>query len=148
MGKRIALYVVLLAFVVTGMVGCASAPKKMQEEVKGLKTKVETLETKVEGVETKQAEVERVTTEQAQALEELKTAKTYKTNIGIRKSVSADVKEIQVCLKNAGFYNGTIDGIKGPQTKTAIKEFQKANGLTADGVVGNKTWDVLGKYSQ
>lgn len=56
------------------------------------------------------------------------------------------VREIQMALKNAGYYTGEVDGIKGPLTKRAIEEFQKANGLEADGKVGPKTWAVLGKY--
>jgi len=52
-------------------------------------------------------------------------------------------QEIQVALKNAGFYNGVIDGKSGPMTKKAIEEFQKANGLKADGKVGTKTWSLL-----
>ena len=52
-------------------------------------------------------------------------------------------KEIQQALKNAGFYHGTIDGKLGPKTREAIKEFQRANGLKADGVIGRQTWDTL-----
>lgn len=54
--------------------------------------------------------------------------------------------EIQAALKNAGFYAGEVDGKIGARTKKAIAEFQKANGLTADGKVGPKTWNVLSKY--
>ncbi|MFH1269993.1 MAG: peptidoglycan-binding domain-containing protein, partial [Candidatus Omnitrophota bacterium] len=54
--------------------------------------------------------------------------------------------EIQTALRNSGFYAGAIDGKRGPQTKKAIMDFQKANGLDADGKVGTKTWAVLGKY--
>jgi len=55
-------------------------------------------------------------------------------------------KEIQTALKNAGLYAGTIDGKTGPRTKKAILDFQKANGLKADGKVGPKTWAALEKY--
>ncbi len=57
-------------------------------------------------------------------------------------------KEIQTALKNAGYYNGSVDGKIGPMTKRAIEEFQKANGLGADGKVGPKTWSALGRYLQ
>lgn len=40
--------------------------------------------------------------------------------------------------------NLKADGIFGPLTEEAVKEFQKANGLVADGVVGNATWSKLG----
>ncbi|MBU1726744.1 MAG: peptidoglycan-binding protein [Candidatus Omnitrophica bacterium] len=56
------------------------------------------------------------------------------------------VVEIQKALKNAGYYNGPIDGKIGSMTNSAIKEFQQANGLEVDGKVGPKTWAVLGAY--
>ena len=55
-------------------------------------------------------------------------------------------QEIQTALKNAGFYTGEIDGKIGPLSKKAIKEFQVANNLQADGKVGQKTWAVLSQY--
>ena len=54
--------------------------------------------------------------------------------------------EIQNALKNAGYYAAAIDGNIGPLSKKAIEEFQKANGLQADGKVGPKTWAVLSTY--
>lgn len=54
--------------------------------------------------------------------------------------------QIQRALKNAGFYDGPIDGKIGPKTKTAIIKFQKAKGLKADGIVGKRTTAELNKY--
>ncbi|MCX5704706.1 MAG: peptidoglycan-binding domain-containing protein [Candidatus Omnitrophica bacterium] len=54
--------------------------------------------------------------------------------------------DIQTALKNAGYYSGSIDGKIGLKSKKAIEDFQKANGLTADGKVGPKTWAALSKY--
>jgi len=54
--------------------------------------------------------------------------------------------EIQTALKHAGFYTGNLDGKLGPKSKKAIVDFQSANGLKADGKVGPKTWEILGKY--
>jgi len=39
------------------------------------------------------------------------------------------VKEAQQALQQAGLYKGKVDGKFGPQTKAAVKEFQKENGL-------------------
>jgi len=55
-------------------------------------------------------------------------------------------KQVQIALQKAGFYKGKIDGKIGPQTKEAIKAFQKAKGLKADGAVGAQTWAELNKY--
>lgn len=56
------------------------------------------------------------------------------------------MSQIQAALKKAGLYKGDIDGKSGPQTKSAIKEFQRSKGLIADGIVGQKTWDELTEY--
>ena len=56
-----------------------------------------------------------------------------------------DVKELQTLLDKHGFPCGEIDGIFGPATDKAVKSFQKANGLTVDGKVGEKTWAALRK---
>ena len=55
-------------------------------------------------------------------------------------------QDIQTALKNAGFYQGVIDGNIGPKTKQAIKDFQYKNSLAVDGKVGLKTWGKLSTY--
>ena len=55
-------------------------------------------------------------------------------------------QQIQEALKNAGLYDGKVDGSIGPKTKKAIEAFQTQNGLTADGKVGAKTWAKLGVH--
>ena len=57
-------------------------------------------------------------------------------------------KKIQQALKNAGYYQGDIDGKLGKQSRQAIRDFQKANNLKVDGKVGENTWAVLKEYSQ
>ena len=58
-----------------------------------------------------------------------------------------EVKSMQRKLKNWGYYTGSVDGIFGNQTLTAVKYFQRKNGLTADGIVGKKTLSALGMSS-
>ena len=55
-----------------------------------------------------------------------------------------EVKQIQTKLKNWGYYDGNVDGIFGSKTESAVKSFQRKNGLQADGVVGDKTLKALG----
>ena len=52
---------------------------------------------------------------------------------------SEAVRAVQKRLKELGYYKGLADGDFGPATETAVKEFQRANGLSADGKVGEKT---------
>ena len=59
-------------------------------------------------------------------------------------SRSQEVRDIQTVLKKWGYYNGNIDGIFGTATKKAVVSFQKNNGLTPDGIVGQKTLAALG----
>jgi len=54
------------------------------------------------------------------------------------------VKKVQTKLKNWGYYKGSVDGIYGKQTKSAVQYFQRRNGLTADGIVGKKTAAAMG----
>ena len=52
---------------------------------------------------------------------------------------SEAVRAVQKRLKELGYYNGSADGDFGPATEAAVKAFQKANGLKADGKVGKQT---------
>ena len=54
--------------------------------------------------------------------------------------------DIQKALKGAGYYSGEIDGKIGPDSREALRGFQRDNGLTADGVCGRQTWTKLKTY--
>jgi peptidoglycan hydrolase-like protein with peptidoglycan-binding domain len=55
------------------------------------------------------------------------------------------VAAVQVALKRVGLYNATVDGVRGPITRSAIASFQRRRGLSVDGVVGPQTRRAFGK---
>lgn len=62
----------------------------------------------------------------------------------LRKNDSGDnVAQLQEALIQLGYLSGTADGNYGTATVSAVKEFQKANGLTEDGTAGEETQKVL-----
>ena len=59
-------------------------------------------------------------------------------------SRGTEVRTIQEKLKRWGYYSGSVDGIYGSQTVSAVKSFQKKNGLTVDGIAGTQTIKAMG----
>ena len=53
------------------------------------------------------------------------------------------VRKLQELLNARGYDCGAVDGIFGVKTRAAVIAFQKANGLSADGIVGPLTWGKL-----
>ncbi len=48
------------------------------------------------------------------------------------------VAEVQRRLASAGYYHGAIDGLIGPQTRRAIRAFERAHGLRVDGLIDDE----------
>lgn len=55
-----------------------------------------------------------------------------------------EVRRIQTTLKRLGLYAGSVDGIYGAKTVSAVKQFQRNCGLVVDGIAGPKTLLYLG----
>ncbi len=121
----------------TLLAGCAHAGRRTAE-ADALKTRVDSLESQVAVLN--------------QRLEEVSAAQPAAqadTGVSARPSTAKtrlSIRQIQKALVSAGYYKGTVDGKQGPQTKKAIKEFQQAQGLKADGIVGSATSEALAKY--
>lgn len=58
-------------------------------------------------------------------------------------SQGTEVTEVQALLKLLGYYTGAINGVYEESTANAVFQFQKAAGLSPDGIVGTDTWGRL-----
>ena len=54
----------------------------------------------------------------------------------------AKVRAVQSQLNGSGT-GISVDGAFGPATATAVKNFQTSKGLSADGIVGDNTWNKM-----
>jgi preprotein translocase subunit SecF len=140
MHKKWVVFVALFIFVFS-LTGCATARKKREMELQGLRNQISVLEAQVQ---TKDEEINGLKDALSKAAEE-KEVLTKKKVIGEVKA-RPNAKQIQVALRNAGYNPGRIDGRLGKQTKDAIRAFQKNNNLAVDGKVGKQTWNLLKEY--
>jgi len=145
MVKKAVMILGLAAFIFS-ISGCATAKKQNDMEMQGLRNQVSVLENQLRSKDDEinglKEELDKAN-QQKESVVVLKTGK--KKAIGEVKS-RPNIKQIQSALFNAGYNPGAIDGKMGKQTRDAIKAFQKANNITADGKVGKKTWQILSPY--
>jgi len=137
------LLIIVLALSVSG---CATSKKTKaaNEQIQALQARVNEMEVelkdKQDTIDTLEAELEKMSAEMC--------ARTRAGKEAGKPSLKKTPKNIQRALKNAKLYTGSIDGRIGKNTKNAIREFQKLNGLKADGIVGKRTWAALKKFLQ
>ncbi|RKR03699.1 lytic murein transglycosylase [Maricaulis maris] len=55
----------------------------------------------------------------------------------------SQTREVQAGLNALGFDSGTPDGLAGPNTRAALRAFQRAHGLLADGYVGRAMYEAV-----
>jgi murein DD-endopeptidase MepM/ murein hydrolase activator NlpD len=63
-------------------------------------------------------------------------------------AADARIAALQVALRANGVYDGTVDGLSGPQTEQAVRLIQKRAKIAVDGVVGPQTRKALGKLGR
>lgn len=69
------------------------------------------------------------------------------TSVLKKGSSGSEVRQVQQRLKTLGWLSGSADGDFGDATEAAVMAFQKASGLTADGIVGKSTLAKLNSNS-
>ncbi len=80
----------------------------------------------------------------AAAMERKGTSTSTSSSGVIQEGSQGDaVSQLQRDLKQLGYYYADITGNVGSKTVAAIKDFQEKNGLTADGVAGDKTLKAI-----
>jgi hypothetical protein len=91
---------------------------------------------------------------QDQAMTQDQTSRQQESQIGERSQKgeqhyqaqmsSEEIRQVQQKLTEMGFHAGEVDGQWGPQTQSAIKNFQQQKGLEPTGQLDKKTMDELG----
>lgn len=61
----------------------------------------------------------------------------------VKGDTKQNITAVQTRLKELGYYKISVDGIWGPKTLAAVKNFQRDYGLTVDGIVGARTEKAL-----
>jgi len=135
--KRVLAVVVVIFPVLMLFSGCATTGSK---EMGSLKNRVSALEERQDVIESRSRAVSTGVT-YVSAVERPALSTAFKTS---QKTLSGMTKkDFQTALKKAGYYSGPIDGKIGPKTRKAITDFQAANNLKVDGVVGSQTKSAL-----
>ncbi|MBS5682270.1 MAG: N-acetylmuramoyl-L-alanine amidase [Clostridium sp.] len=72
-------------------------------------------------------------------------ANTYNACINVRKGAEGNITYLIQAMLVCHSFDIDADGIFGPATKNAVKNFQSRNGLSQDGIVGKNTFNKLFK---
>lgn len=147
----------LLMIIVVSVSGCATF-RRDNSVTTQLQMRVGELEREIQSKDQRIADLEYKVKDLMYDVKKMEGRKTARTPIissdasmppkvkGETIRLDVDHKDVQQALKNAGYYEGAIDGKVGSGTKAAILQFQKDNGLKSDGLLGQETWAVLRGY--
>ena len=70
---------------------------------------------------------------------------TYNACINVRRGAEGNITWLIQSMLICKLFNINADGIFGSATESAVREFQKRNGLSQDGIVGKNTFNKLFK---
>ncbi len=131
--------------------GCAT--KKTKKDISALQAQVGALTDEVTRLDQSLQETRASIQEQQNRIGSMDTRRSGRSDASVMDGIyrtpsgfELPARNIQQALKNAGYYQGGIDGKVGSQTRQAVQAFQRDNGLGVDGVVGRQTWSKLKVY--
>lgn len=69
-----------------------------------------------------------------------------RTSVYATRSINDDatVAAVQRRLARSGYYHGSVDGVIGPGTRSAIRAFERNNGLPVDGLIDRQLLRTMG----
>lgn len=129
--------------------GCATNKRhsrdvtNLQNQIASLQGDVARLDQSLKDTESALGSAQGRSAGSGSALAQFTQGSVYRTPSGFELPAAS----IQQALKNAGYYQGAVDGKVGSKTKQALKSFQRDNGLDADGVCGKQTWARLQQFA-
>lgn len=139
---RIVTLLVLTSGLLIATTGCVSKGR-YQSEVNTLQRQLVQTEAALRAQEEKSKALEaQISGKKSSVAAEPYLGSTYRTPTGFE----LPAVDIQKGLKGAGYYSGAINGKIGPDSREALRNFQRDNGLTPDGVCGRQTWNKLKTY--
>ena len=147
--RKVAL-TVIAGVLALGVAGCVGNDK-YNKDLNLLRSQLQLVQSDVENLRTGQGRVEETlantskkpaVSASASAVSGSAAGEIYRTPSGF----TLPSRDIQKALKNAGYYNGVVDGKVGSETRAALKQFQEDQGLGADGVCGRQTWAKLSGF--
>ena len=128
------------------LAGCATAHKNIDMEMQGLRTHVSELESQLQQRDTQLIALQEALDTESKERTSLATQLSTLTEKYKSVSHTGSVKQIQIALQNAGYDVGKVDGVVGGKTRSAVRDFQKANSLKITGKVDKETWLLLRQY--
>ena len=123
---------IIIALGILGLAGCATTRNNTDLEMQNMRSRVNELQAQLQ--------------EKDQQIVSLQEALSQGAPAEMQVVPGVSLKDIQIALKNAGYDPGKLDAVMGRKTRKAIKDFQKANGVSVTGKVDNDTWLLLQQY--
>ncbi|OGW91549.1 MAG: hypothetical protein A3D28_04750 [Omnitrophica bacterium RIFCSPHIGHO2_02_FULL_63_14] len=136
-GSALLLSVLLIA-------GCATTKARRSETAADLNGQIAQMQSELQAKDAEILELQgRLEGLQRQSVQTNISPAAGKKTSAIIRVPGVTAAALQQALVRAGLDPGPLDGKVGRKTRAAVKEFQRRNNLTVDGIVGKRTWALL-----